>query len=201
MFGMEVVVADQTIMFLQACLLGFVLGFFYEIFRILRLMFKTGATAVFVQDLLYWSASALVSFLFIVTVNSGQLRIFLLLGIIIGMIIYYFTLGALIMKASKAIIGFIRRVFRFLYRRIVTPMQRFNAFMKRKAVRFAKKVESKNKIVQNNMNYSLKQYRLLLYNLIHTTKSQNIHYNEQNRGKSKYEKERRGKNRKNTSLH
>lgn len=197
---MEVVVAHQTVLFLQACLLGFLLGLFYEIFRILRLMIKTGAVAVFVQDILYWSVSALISFLFILAVNSGQLRIFLLLGIVIGMIVYFFTLGALIMKASKAIIAFIYRVMRFIYGKLVTPVQRFMGFTRKKADRFAKKVQSKNKIIKNNMNYSLKQYRLLLYNLLHTTKSKDIHYTKQKRGNGKYEKER-GKKRKNPSHH
>ncbi|WP_162840357.1 spore cortex biosynthesis protein YabQ [Acetanaerobacterium elongatum] len=197
---MEVVVSHQTVLFLQACLLGFLLGIFYEIFRILRLLIQTGPVAIFVQDILYWSVSALISFLFILAVNSGQLRIFLLLGIVIGMVVYFLTLGVLVMKASKAIIAFIHRVMRFIYRKLVAPVQRFMGITRQKADRFAKKVESKNKIIKNNMNYSLKQYRLLLYNLLHTTKSENIHYTKQKRGIGEYEK-KRGKKRKDSSHH
>jgi hypothetical protein len=116
------------------------------------------------------------------------------------MVVYFLTLGALVMKASKAIIAFIQRVMRFIYRKLVTPVQRFAGVTRQKAGRFAKKVESKNKIIKNNMNYSLKQYRLLLYNLLHTTKSKNIHYTKQKRGNGEYEKER-GKKRKDSSHH
>ena len=198
---MEVVVAEQTVLFLKACLFGFALGLFYEFFRILRLMVKTGTGTIFLEDLLYWSVCALISFLFILTVNSGQLRIFLLAGIIIGMIVYFFTVGTLVMRASKAIINFIRKVLRVLYKTLILPIIKLMHAGKRIFNRFTKKVESKNKIMQNNVNYSLKQYRLLLYNLIYTKKLSDGRKNNQSRGNADYEKERRQQKKKNTSRH
>ncbi|MFA9381313.1 MAG: spore cortex biosynthesis protein YabQ [Acetanaerobacterium sp.] len=190
---MEVVVAQQTALFFQACALGFVLGLCLEPFRVSRLMIKTGAVAVFFQDILYWSFCAVCTFLFILTVNSGQLRIFLVAGIVIGMIVYFLTLGALVMRASRAIVAFIRRVLRVVNRVLILPIVGVHDKIKKKTGKAINKLRARNKKIQNNVNYRLKQHRVLLYNLIHTPKLQDSADNSENRGHSGYENKRHKK--------
>ncbi len=169
---MEVFVADQTVLFLGALAIGFILGFLMEPLRIYRLMVHPSTVAVFFQDILYWFFCAVCSFVFILTVNSGQLRIFLVLGIVIGMTVYFLTIGALIMKVSKAIISFLRRGLRFLNRKITYPAVKVYEKTKKGTIKTVNKLRVYNKKIQNNVNYRLKHNRVLLYNLIHTKRSQ-----------------------------
>ncbi len=169
---MEVVVAEQTLLFLEALTVGFFLGLFMEPLRIYRMMARPGTVAVFFQDMIYWFLCAVCSFVFILTVNSGQLRIFLVIGIVIGMTVYFLTIGTLIMKASKAITAFIFRVARFLNCKVTYPVTQAFEKTKKNAMKTANKLRAYNKKIQNNVNYRLKHNRVLLYNLIYTKRSQ-----------------------------
>lgn len=169
---MEVVVAEQTLLFLEALTVGFFLGLFMEPLRIYRMMARPGTVAVFFQDVIYWFLCAVCSFVFILTVNSGQLRIFLVIGIVIGMTVYFLTIGTLIMKASKAITAFVFRVLRFLNRKVTYPVTQAFEKTKKNAMKTANKLRAYNKKIQNNVNYRLKHNRVLLYNLIYTKRSQ-----------------------------
>ncbi len=186
---MEVVVARQTVMFIEACAFGFVLGLCFEPLRILRLMIKMGAVAIFFQDILYCVFCAVCMFLFFLTVNEGELRIFLLAGIVIGVVVYFLTLGSIIAKASKAIATLIRRFLRFLSRIFVRPATAAYGKVNRKMHAIIIKVEESNKKILNNVNYRLKQQRILLYNLIHTTTRQHV-VKTDNKGTAVYENKR-----------
>ena len=48
--------------------------------------------------------------------SSGHLRYFILLGMVLGWTIYYFTLGSLVMKCSARLIRAVRGVLAFLWR-------------------------------------------------------------------------------------
>ena len=107
-------VSGQLQVFGLSVLLGEGLGLVYEVFRLLRLAFFSQKTVVFVQDVLF-SLTALVStFVFVVAVNGGQLRFFLLIGELCGFMVYYFTLGTLIFHLSSLIIGTVRKMLSFL---------------------------------------------------------------------------------------
>ena len=107
-------VSGQLQVFGLSVLLGVGLGLVYEVFRLLRLAFFSQKTVVFVQDVLF-SLTALVStFVFVVAVNEGQLRFFLLIGELCGFMVYYFTLGTLIFHLSSLIIGTVRKMLSFL---------------------------------------------------------------------------------------
>lgn len=185
--------ASQTVLFIEALALGFVLGFCMEPLRICRLMLRPGAVSVFFQDIIYWFFCSVCSFVFILTVNSGQLRIFLIIGIVLGMVIYFLTLGALIMRASKAIVAFIRRVFRFVDRKIARPIAGVYDKTKQNVVKSANKLRVYHKKIQNNVNYRLKHNRILLYNLIHTKRSRDDAQKSGNRGHLGYESKRKNK--------
>lgn len=184
---MEVVVAEQTLLFLEALTVGFFLGLFMEPLRIYRMMARPGTVAVFFQDIIYWFLCAVCSFVFILTVNSGQLRIFLVIGIVIGMTVYFLTIGTLIMKASKAITAFIFRVLRFLNRKVTYPITQAIEKTKKNAMKTANKLRAYNKKIQNNVNYRLKHNRVLLYNLINTKRSQDDAQKTGSRGHLGYE--------------
>lgn len=168
---MEAVISAQTLLFLQSLAVGFMLGLCMEPLRIYRLMARPGTVAVFFQDIVYWFLCSACAFVFILTVNSGQLRVFLVVGIIIGFAVYFLTLGALIMKASKSIAALLRRSAACIDRKVMRPIAGAYVKTKKKAGRVAEKLQICNKKILNNVNYRLKHNRILLYNLIHTKRS------------------------------
>lgn len=82
--------------------LGFLLGAFYDVFRVIRLMMRPSARVIFFQDLLYFTLSSVITFLFALAVTGGELRFYLFLGLVTGFMAYYFTVGRAVMRCAKA---------------------------------------------------------------------------------------------------
>lgn len=101
---MTVSVSQQLIEFLLSCAVGVLLGFLIDLFRIFRAAVHCRAAAVFFQDLLCFILCALITFLFILTENSGRVRLFLLEGELLGAVVYALTLGVLVMRAARSAI-------------------------------------------------------------------------------------------------
>ena len=113
---MAIAITQQTAVFFHSLLLGVVLGCFYDLFRITRIAFIIPALLVLVEDLLFFLFSSIVLFGFMLENSYGQIRWFILLGVALGWVIYYFTAGSLVMKCSAQIIATIRRILAFLWR-------------------------------------------------------------------------------------
>ncbi len=154
----------QTLIFLEACLLGFLLGGAYDLFRILRLAVPHGKVLVFVEDVLYFCFLTLASFIFVMTENSGLLRGFLLFGELLGAVLYFFTLSFVLMKAAKGIIKAVYGLFRLLYKLLLFPAWRFCRWIGKKLKGFLRKWRIYCKKLAVNLQ-KLLPYRLkLVYN-------------------------------------
>ena len=100
-----IAVNTQTIIFLQAILMGAVFGAVYDLFRIFRIAVPLPAGVIVAEDVIYFAFCGFMSFFLAMTVNFGQVRFFILLGELLGFLLYYLTLGVLVMKcaAKKAV--------------------------------------------------------------------------------------------------
>jgi len=81
---MESWLVEETLLFLKACALGAVLGACYDGFRILRAAVRFHTVLVFVQDVLYFVGVTIVTFAFLLAYNDGELRMFILIGELMG---------------------------------------------------------------------------------------------------------------------
>lgn len=164
---MGISISGQTLEFLLSAALGFGLGALYDLFRITRVILNPGRVFVFIQDVLYWIVCAVVSFLFILTVNRGEIRGFLLFGELMGAVFYYCTLGWLVMKSTRAIASAVRRFFRLLQRLFVKPVQKVLGKCKKVTHKAGSTVGGKTKKFWQFINLRLKRDRVLLYNFFH----------------------------------
>lgn len=81
-------ICRQTYMFLMACLSGLLSGFIFDVFRVKRKLVRTPDFLVNIEDILYWLIISIVLFSLMYYSNEGELRSYILLGLIIGVIIY-----------------------------------------------------------------------------------------------------------------
>jgi len=72
---------------------GGVLGFLYDLARALRRELKGSVTAA-LTDLLFWVCAALMLFTLGMSTGQGQLRLFMLCGVLGGAAVYFLTLSA-----------------------------------------------------------------------------------------------------------
>lgn len=167
---MGISVAHQTWAFLWSIAFGMGLGLLFDCFRILRLILPSPRWLVAVEDFAYCLMVVFLGGGFLLRVNQGELRSFVLVGETLGWVIWFFTFGAAMMKGAKAVIRLLRRVAGVLYRRLIAPLGRFFRRICRlflRPLRFIRKIMKK---LRQNGKFALKQRPILLYNLIRSKK-------------------------------
>ncbi len=151
----------QTRIFFYSLGFGFLLGILYDVFRTVRLIISNSKSFVVFMDLLYFAVCAFLIFCFNMVVDSGRIRIYVVLGEILGWLIYYFSFGAIAIRAGSAVKKFIVRLANAVFK----PFRRFFAFVKRKnnrLTRFFKKIIRKN---EKKTKFILQKHKGIVYNL------------------------------------
>lgn len=90
--------------------MGFLLGAYYDLFRILRRFLRSGTVSVCLQDCLYFTSSAVVTFLFLLAVTGGVLRVFVLVGMVLGFVAYRHTVGRVSVRVVTLLLNALARL-------------------------------------------------------------------------------------------
>lgn len=102
---------------------GAILGVIYDIVRAVKSAMLCGTKARAVSDFLYWVFAALfVAYMLLVT-NDGIIRAYEFCGIILGAILYFFTLSRWIFGGTEFILENILKIFQFIFKILLTPLQ------------------------------------------------------------------------------
>lgn len=124
-------VTNQAYLFLIFVLNGLLIGFLFDIFRILRISFKTKDFVTYIEDILFWIITGAIVLYSIFIFNNGEIRFFIFLGIIIGVILYITWFSTYIVKGSVEIINFIKKIFGFIFKILKTPFIGIMKFIKK----------------------------------------------------------------------
>lgn len=157
--------AQQTKGFLLALGMGFILGILYDIIRIIRISISRGRIAVIICDIFFCVLACFCTFLFCLTINEGEIRLFLILGELVGFFTYYFSLGAIIFSYSEKIINFIKKLVRSILGVILFPFKWIFGIIRKQINKLLKKSRKNGKKLKNKSNFLLKVNKHLLYNL------------------------------------
>ena len=103
---------NQAYTFIIFVLNGFIIGILFDIFRILRKSFKTPDVITYMQDIAFWILSGLIILYSIFKFNSGELRLFIFIGVLLGIWAYILVLSKLFINMSVHIINFIKKIMR-----------------------------------------------------------------------------------------
>lgn len=99
-------------------LTGFLFGTAYEVLRFIRLMIRHNALLISIEDTLFLSLCAIVSFIVSLSVGSGYFRIYYVAFEILGISAYFFTLGRLLNFILRRIVGSIKRILQKIFGRL-----------------------------------------------------------------------------------
>ena len=105
----------QFLTFGYSCLLGVILGIIYDIFRILRMIINSKSITMFVQDVIYFVISGIITFVFVLEFNSGESRFYILAGEAVGWILYHITVGESVYRCSWRISQWVKNKIRKFY--------------------------------------------------------------------------------------
>lgn len=89
---------------------GLIIGLLFDFFRILRKAIKTADFITYVEDALFWILVGFIILYSIFTYNNGEIRLFMFLAIMLGILIYLTFISKLILNISLAIINVVKRI-------------------------------------------------------------------------------------------
>lgn len=107
---MDSTVAMQLYSLLIFTISGIAIGIFFDIFRILRKSFKTPDVITYIEDAIFWIFSGLFFLFVLFKFNNGEIRSYVIIGLIVGIILYSFTISKYFIKISVFIINLVKKI-------------------------------------------------------------------------------------------
>lgn len=140
---------NQAYLFIVFSLTGVVIGLLFDFFRILRRSFKTSNIITYFEDVLFWILTGVLILYNIWYFNNGEIRIYMFLGIIMGVLIYMLTLSNIIISLlSKILISIVKvlelpfkTLFSIFHNFFTVIMKIFNNFSKKLKIKKGKMVK------------------------------------------------------------
>jgi len=103
---------SQFPIFIIAVCGGLAAGLVYDVLRLIRRLTGAKRALSFVLDTLFWLASAAIAFIAVYVSTSGELRLFHLLGLTAGFVLYIFTFSRLVLFIYGRIQLFFARIYK-----------------------------------------------------------------------------------------
>ncbi len=141
----------QIISFLMAVLFGTFYCAYYDIFRSIRAAGFNKPVSVFWQDIFFFLTTAIVTFLLMLVYSNGEIRFYILFGILIGFLSFNFTLSR-----------FLRRLFTFVLKKFIA----FFRVLKRSAERLSFKISKVARRIAEFFQKNCKKTAKTLKNLL-----------------------------------
>lgn len=164
----EITLAGQTLTFLIALGIGVSLCLLYDVFRIIRIGWPPSAVSAFIEDIIYWFFSALITFCLLIVRCSGEIRGYVIFGELLGWIFCRFTVSVVLVKTADSIFKFLS----FLKGLITTPIKATAKWIRKlartlitpKLKKLGKFAHKTIKSIGNRAKKLLKQRRIMMYN-------------------------------------
>ena len=119
----------QAWLFLSTVLVGGAIGLLYDVFRIFRKTARHSGLAVTLEDLFFWVAATGLTFYFMLHRNYGEIRVFSLVGVAIGIVLYFTTISRWVVAVSVAVVNYMKRVVVTVVRVIMVPVRLIAAWV------------------------------------------------------------------------
>ena len=157
--------SGQAWLFLATVFTGAAIGLLYDVFRIFRKTAPHSGFAVQVEDLVFWVAATGLTFYYMLHRNYGEIRPFVLIGIALGLVLYFATLSRLVLVVFVTVVNYLKKVIRVAVRIILMPIRIFAAWLAppiNKAYMTSRKKARKVKIYgRNKMRKAAQDFRIM----------------------------------------
>ena len=114
--------SGQAWLFLTMVCVGAAVGLFYDAFRVLRATAPHKHWVVQLEDAFFWLAATVLVFYYMLHRNYGEIRVFVLIGIIAGAALYFCTLSRWVLLVAVAVVEYLKRVIAAALRILFLPL-------------------------------------------------------------------------------
>ena len=124
-------VYDQLYLFIIFTLDGILIGILFDFFRILRKSFNTNDVVTYIEDICFWILTGILIIYSMYMFSDGELRLFMVLGLIMGIAFYILTFSRYVIKFSVNLLHIIfKPIFYIFYKikKIKNMLKNINTF-------------------------------------------------------------------------
>lgn len=107
-------ITREVVVFLWFILDGIVGGTFFDLLRAVRRNRRCGDLLVYLEDILFWILLFASSIWLTYVLDSGQIRMYMIVGLFLGMLLYFLTLTKFTYKLFDLICRYFICFFRWL---------------------------------------------------------------------------------------
>ena len=116
-------ITNQAYLFLIFAVNGIAIGLLFDLFRILRKSFKTNDFFTYIEDIIFWILTGIILLYSIFTFNNGEIRLFMFLGLFIGILMYMLMISSYVIKINVYIINLLKKIIGFIIHIFAIPFQ------------------------------------------------------------------------------
>ena len=91
---------NQAYLFVIFTFVGMIIGILFDFFIILRKTFKTKDIITYIEDIIFWIMTGIIIIHSMYKLCDGELRFFMIIGIVLGTAIYMLTISRYVNKNS-----------------------------------------------------------------------------------------------------
>jgi len=142
---------NQAYLFLVFSMTGVAIGILFDIFRILRRTIRTSNIITYIEDVLFWILTGLLILYNIWYFNDGEIRIFMFLGIILGILIYMSTLSNIVIKIFSKILNTTIKVLELPIKTIISIFRKIITLIMPIFAKIMKKITNKKGNFEKNV--------------------------------------------------
>lgn len=95
---------------------GLGLGVIFDIYRVVSDELRLSRWIIAILDILYWMAAAVAVFKVLYYSNQGELRIFVFIGLFIGLGVYFLLFSSFVQKTGSVFIRVLRKMIECILR-------------------------------------------------------------------------------------
>lgn len=160
---METIITQLYSLFIYI-ISGFIIGILFDIFRILRKSFNTPDFITYLEDIIFWILTGFILLYILLNFSYGQIRLYNIIGLIIGFILYMILISKTFIKVNVIIINFIKSIFNKIINILLFPIKKFLNILKKFLLPFTFLVINIKKTTNNFYKTILKSKKIKNFN-------------------------------------
>jgi len=149
---------SQEYMLIVSIMGGMFLGFIWDIYRLIRHYVKFSVVGTAAGDIAYWIISVYLSIQIIYEISYGNLRVFILMGFVLGALLYFYGISNYILKVFifciDSILFLVKKIISF----IIYPVTAF--IRKIKDLLYPYKIKAEIKVDKVKRRYKFFKFKL-----------------------------------------
>ncbi len=122
---------SQEQIFIFFFIIGIIIGFIFDFFRVIRKSFKTTDFITLIEDIIFLFISSILIIGGIIKINGGEVRFYLFLGIFLGGLIYSLTISNLYVIIFYEFVKICKKIFKIPFLCIIKFLKTTKSIIKK----------------------------------------------------------------------